>query len=318
MYIRSKHLFVFLSLLLPTLVCLILFSAGQKADDESLEQPMVSAAVVSLPVPLKIEFCGDTISLRRLDMRERFDREINAMTYWHSTTMLYMKRANRYFPIIEPILKKNGVPDDFKYLAVIESGLENRVVSPASAAGLWQMLEGTAKEMGLEVRSDVDERYNVEKATEAACRYLKTANSRFGNWATAAASYNCGMARISNELQFQQVKSAFDLWLPEETSRYVFRIMAMKTIMTNPKKYGFVLKKEDLYPPVKLDYVEVVNEIPDLAAFAREHGILYRQLKEQNLWLSGKQLTLPKGEKRTYRIAIPTDFATFAPESIEN
>ncbi|GHT77948.1 murein transglycosylase [Bacteroidia bacterium] len=277
------------------------------SKDNALEDYLTQAFTVSVPIPDEVNFCGEKISLKRLDMRERFDREINSFTYLHSTTLLYIKRANRFFPIIEPILKKNGIPDDFKYLCVIESGLDTRALSSAKAAGLWQFMEGTAKNYGLEIRDGVDERYHVEKATEAACTYLRDAYSRYGDWASVAASYNAGMGRISSEMQKQYVSSAFDLWLVQETSRYVFRILAAKEIFTHPRKYGFLLQKEDLYPPVAVNYVEISTDIPDLPAFAIEQGINYMQLKEFNTWLRDSKLTIPKTGGKTYHIAIPRD-----------
>jgi hypothetical protein len=258
-----------------------------------------------VPIPQQVRFCNREISLERLDMRERFDREINSLIYFHSSTLLAIKRANRFFPIIEPVLKKNGIPDDFKYLCVAESNLDTRAYSPAKAAGLWQFIESTAKMYGLEIREGVDERYHIEKATEAACRYFRDAYDRYGSWINTAASYNSGMSRISSEMQKQQEESVFDLLLVSETSRYVFRIMAIKEIFENPQKYGFILKKENLYPPVPVSQVEVSTDISDWAAFAKEYGISYMQLKEYNVWLRDTKLTMPKGERKTYRIAIP-------------
>ena len=281
----------------------LLISSNKAVESE--DQPVVLAYTASVPVPEEVSFCGEKISLNRLDMRERFDRELNTFTYLHSTTMMYIKRANRFFPIIEPILKKNGIPDDFKYLCVIESNLDIRALSTAKAAGLWQFMEGTGKSFGLEIREGVDERYHIEKATQAACAYLKSAYVRYGDWVNVAASYNAGMGRISSEMQKQSVNSALDLWLVTETSRYVFRILAAKEVFSNPSKYGFLLKSEDLYPPVGMNYVEVSNDIPDLAAFALKHGINYMQLKEYNLWLRDTKLTMPKTGGKTYQIAIP-------------
>jgi len=269
-----------------------------------LEQQLyVLSQTASIPIPGQVDFCGESIALDRLDLRERFDREINTFTYLHATTMLYLKRANRYFPIIEPILQKNNIPDDFKYLCVIESNLDIRALSTASAAGFWQLLESTGKELGLEINSEVDERYHIEKATEAACRYLKNAYSRYGDWVNVAASYNAGMGRISSSLSSQQVNSAFDLLLVSETSRYVFRIMAIKQVFENPYLYGFVLKKENLYPPVSLQKVAVSQTIPDLAAFSQQYGLNYMLLKEYNPWLRDTKLTVRTG--KSYEIAIP-------------
>jgi len=299
--------YIIATLILGSIIFFAIFLSGSKAATGEAEEqrPIVSSLTVAVPVPDQVLFCGDKISLTRLDLRERFDRELNSFTYFHSTTMLYLKRANRFFPIIEPILKKNGIPDDFKYLCVIESNLDTRAISPAKAAGLWQFMEATAKGYGLEIRNGVDERYHIEKATEAACKYLNDAYRRYGDWVNVAASYNAGMGRISSQMQNQYVDSAFDLLLVSETSRYVFRIMAIKEIFTNPQKYGFVLKKENLYPFVPVDYVTVSSDIADLAAFAKEKGINYMQLKDYNVWLRDTSLTFPKNSNKTYQIAIP-------------
>jgi hypothetical protein len=271
-------------------------ASAQTLSDES-------AMTVSVPVPDAVEFCGEKISLLRYDMHERFDREINTFAYLHATTLLYLKRANRFFPVIEPILKANGIPDDFKYLSVIESNLDIRAISPAKAAGLWQFMEATGKSLGLEISAEVDERYHVEKATEAACRYLNSAYNKYGNWVNVAASYNAGMGRISSEMNNQLVDSAFDLLLVSETSRYVFRIMAIKQIFENPDKYGFKLKKDALYPLIPTQYISVDKTIDDLAAFAKEKSLNYMILKEFNPWLRDTRLSVRPG--KSYQIAVP-------------
>jgi len=287
-------------------MCFFLTSlqSGEEGNSQQRELPAVSY-VYSAPVPEYVEFCGKKISLDRYDMYERFDREINAFSYMHSTTMLLIKRANRYFPVIEPILKKNNIPDDFKYLAVIESNLNTRALSPAKAAGLWQFMPETAKKYGLEVDDQVDERYHIEKATEAACKYLNEAYSRYEDWVSAAASYNGGMGRISSELNNQMVNNSFDLLLVEETSRYVFRIMAAKEIFKNAEKYGFMLKKEELYPVVRTKKVQVSNSISNLVEFAKENNITYFQLKEFNVWLRDRSLIISPKNPKTYTIDIP-------------
>jgi len=203
--------------------------------------------------------------LTRYNMHEGFDRELTSFIYFHATTMLQFKRANRYFSIIEPILKANGVPDDFKYLAVVESNMDPRAVSYTNAVGIWQLMPATAKQYGLTVGDEVDERYNLEKATETACKYFKSAYKKYGSWPAVAASYNAGMGRISGELTKQNAESTFNLWLVEETSRYVYRILAIKQIFENPYKYGFVFKAENLYKPIACKEVEVSGNIDDLA-----------------------------------------------------
>lgn len=262
---------------------------------------------VSLPVPESVEFCGQTINLSRYDMRERFDREQLAFMYMHSSSIQLVKRANRYFPIIEPILKRNGIPDDLKYLAVIESSLNPRAVSPAKAAGLWQFMAKTAQQYGLEVNSEVDERYHVEKATVAACQYLKDAYARFGDWPTTCASYNAGQARISTEQDRQQVQSSFDMLLVSETSRYVFRILAAKLFLENPSAYNFHFKKEHFYHTVRTKDVVVNTSVSDWAAWAKEHGITYSQLKDFNPWLVSRSLANPQGKIYTVRVPLKED-----------
>lgn len=266
------------------------------------ERPEVYSRTVSPDVPDEVTFCGEVLPMQRFDMHERLDRELTSFPYLHSTTMLLIKRANRYFPIIEPILKANGIPDDFKYLAVIESNLDPKAVSPAKAVGLWQFMPATGKQYGLTITPTVDERRHVEKATEAACKYLKAAYAKYGDWATVAASYNAGMGRISGEMEKQQAGDALDLWLVEETSRYVFRILAIKQIFENPYKYGFQLKAKNLYKPIRSSAVKVTEDIPDLAAFAKEKGISYAVLKQFNPWLIDRKLqTLGK----SYTLQIP-------------
>jgi hypothetical protein len=305
MPILMRNFWIIIFLIGITISFAVFLSGSKDSEEAAVQKPVVSSFAVSVPIPQQVRFCNREISLERLDMRERFDREINSLIYFHSSTLLSIKRANRFFPIIEPVLKKNGIPDDFKYLCVVESNLDTRAYSPAKAAGLWQFIESTAKAYGLEIREGVDERYHIEKATEAACRYFRDAYDRYGNWINTAASYNGGMSRISSEMQKQQEESALDLLLVPETSRYVFRIMAIKEIFDHPQKYGFILKEENLYPSVPVNKVEVSTDISDWVAFAKKYGISYMQLKEYNVWLRDTKLTMPRGERKTYRIAIP-------------
>lgn len=264
----------------------------------------VPYCVTSPTVPDKITFAGQNIDLQRYDHRERMDRELMSFTYMHSTTMLTVKRANRYFPIIEPILKANGLPDDFKYLAVIESNLNPLAKSPAGAAGLWQFMPATGRDFGLEVNNNIDERHHVEKETKAACKYLKEAYKKYGNWLCVAAAYNAGQARISTQLQKQMASQAVDLWLVEETSRYMFRLLAAKAVISNPQRYGFLLKREHLYPPIPYTEVTVTTGIDNLAQFAKDKEITYAQLKDANPWLRDASLMNKSG--RTYVLKIPT------------
>lgn len=265
----------------------------------------ITALKYSSPeVPNSIEFCGQVIDLTRFDRHERMDRELLAFTYMHSTSLQMLKKANRYFPIVEPILKENGIPDDFKYLMVIESNLNPNARSSAGAAGLWQFMQGTGRDYGLEVNSNIDERYHVEKATRAACRYLKDAYAKYHDWVAVAASYNAGQARIASQLAKQDVDDSLDLQLVEETARYVYRILAAKQMFSNPTAFGFRLRASDLYPPIPYTEVTVTKGIDNLAHFARSKGITLALLKNMNPWL--RETSLSNHSGRTYVLKIPT------------
>ena len=252
---------------------------------------------------LKMDFSGEEVPTFMADVQERLDKEMITNMNYHTNTTLVIKRANKVFPIIEPILAKYGVPDDFKYLAVIESSLVN-AVSPAGARGVWQFMPATAKEKGMEVSDEVDERYHLEKSTEAACKYLLVAKEKFGSWTLAAASYNGGMNGISKKMEEQQVDNYYDLLLTEETSRYVFRILALKEIMKNSDKYGFRIPNEALYYAIPTKKIVIDTTITDLAKFAKTQGVNYKILKIHNPWLRDKKLTVTTGKK--YEIEIPT------------
>ncbi len=252
---------------------------------------------------LKMDFAGEEVPTFMADVQERLDKEMITNMNYHTNTTLVIKRANKVFPIIEPILKKYGVPDDFKYLAVIESSLVN-AVSPAGARGVWQFMPATAKEKGMEVSDEVDERYHLEKSTEAACKYLVSAKEKFGSWTLAAASYNGGMNGISRKMEEQEVMDYYDLLLTEETSRYVFRILALKEIMSKSEKYGFNIPNEALYYNIPTKKIVIDSSITDLAKFAKTQGVNYKILKIHNPWLRDKKLTVTTGKK--YEIEIPT------------
>ncbi|MEG8947562.1 lytic transglycosylase domain-containing protein [Rosettibacter firmus] len=260
-------------------------------------------------LPEELDFCGEKVPLNDLDVKERIERELFVNAYWHSSTILAMKRANRWFPVIEPILKKYGIPDDFKYLAVIESNLSN-VVSNAGATGFWQLMEASAKKYGLEVTKEIDERYNIEKSTEAACKYLREVYSKYKSWTLAAASYNYGMNGIDLQINRQKTKNYYNLFLNTETYRFVARIIAMKEIMRNPEKYGYYLKKEDLYQPIETEKIIVKSSINNLANFAEKHGINYKVLKLLNPWLRDNYL--PNKSNKIYLIKIPKNNEYFA------
>ncbi len=252
--------------------------------------------------PTSIDFAGESTPLQISDVRERLDRELLINANLDATTLLIIKRANRAFPVIEPILQRYGVPDDFKYLAVIESALVN-AVSPAGARGVWQFMPITAKEEGMEVNDIIDERYHLEKSTEAACKYLLDAKAKFGSWTLAAASYNGGMNGVTKQIEIQKVSNYYDLLLNDETSRYVFRILALKEIMKNPEKYGFIIDPLELYPILPTKLISVDSSITDLATFAKSQGINYKILKIHNPWLRDKKLT--NLNRKKYEIEIP-------------
>ncbi|TVZ14559.1 lytic transglycosylase domain-containing protein [Maribacter sp. MAR_2009_72] len=258
--------------------------------------------ISSIDIPEDLNFAGEVVPQQDPEIMERVDREFLVNTYWQSNALLLMKRANKYFPIIEPILAKNGIPDDFKYLAVAESGLTN-VVSPAGATGFWQIMRDTGREYGLEVNANVDERYHLEKSTEVACKYLKKWKERYGSWALTAAAYNAGPGAVNKYLKIQQVDTYWDLLLGSETGRYVFRIMAIKEILSNPEKYGFHIDKDDMYTAVPTFTVEVDTPVSDFADFAQEYEINYKILKRHNPWLREPHLNNASGKK--YTIEIP-------------
>ncbi|MDN4165892.1 lytic transglycosylase domain-containing protein [Cytophagales bacterium LB-30] len=254
-------------------------------------------------IPESITFAGERIPLDDPEVRERLDRELHINTYYNSNTIFVIKRANRWFEQIEAVLKEQGVPDDFKYLAVIESNLMNGR-SHKGAVGFWQLLEPTAKELGLEVTTQVDERFDPIKSTYAACKYLKKAYARFDNWTNVAASYNMGMYGLHKQLVEQDVDSYYDLWLNEETARYVFRIIALKIIMEDPETYGYDIPRHQLYQAPELRLLEVKESIPDLVTFSIAQGINFKILKQYNPWLRDKKLTLGK-DRSSYTLAIP-------------
>lgn len=271
-------------------------------------------SVYALNLPDNPTFAGEPMPLYLPDIAERLDRELLVNTYWQSQGLLFFKRANKYFPIIEPILKKHGIPEDFKYLPLIESGFEN-VVSPAGATGMWQIMKATGKQYGLEINGEVDERYHLEKSTEVACKLLLDAKEELGSWTLAAASYNMGLNGVKKQLARQQVDDYYDLLLNRETSRYVFRITAIKYIMSNPEGFGFNLRKKDLYSRIPTKTVKVDTAVTSFPEFARKQGINYKILKIHNPWLRESYLSNKIG--KTYFIEIPKK-GYYSKEEIEN
>ncbi len=294
-------------LLLGGLCSCVSAQSGARSGDEAEidDAPETQLLHPRAPkVPAFSVFAGDTLYLDRDDFRERMDREMLAFTYMHSNSFLILKRSARIFAMVEPILKAQGVPEDLKYLMLIESNLDPKAVSRTGAVGLWQFMKAAAGDYGLEVSAEVDERYNIEKETIAACKYLKRSYLRFGDWMTAAASYNAGVGAIGKALAEQKQTSALELWLTEETSRYMFRLHAAKLFCEHPELFGFSIDDEDKYPyRAPREVVTVSDSIPSLVDFAIEHGTTYAALRNANLWLLGTKLT--NASKKTYKIYIP-------------
>jgi len=294
----------YVSILLITLLSITFFNALHMSDVSPEKNTSETYVIKALKIPNDLTFAGEKVPTELYDIKERMDRELLVNTYWQSNGLLLIKKAHKYFPLIEPMLKKYGIPDDFKYLAVAESGLENNS-SPAGAAGFWQFLKSSAKEYGLEVNQNVDERYNLEKATRIAAEYLKKSKERFGTWTLAAAAYNAGNARIARNLKRQQVDNYYDLLLNNETARYVFRIVALKEVLSYPKKYGFEFDEEDLYKLPNTQIVEVDTVITNIASFAKTFNTNYKELKLHNAWLRENKLN--NKSRKLYQIKIPID-----------
>lgn len=302
---KTKTATTILSILAIIGIVSILSSASNMHNDDTEEKESRKPSIALSPeVPDCITFAGENIMLTTQDRRERMDREILAFTYSHINTILQIKRANRLFPLVEPILKDCGIPDDLKYLMIIESNGDIEALSPAKAGGLWQFLEGTGRDYGLEVNKEVDERYHIEKATRAACEYLKESYRIYNNWLTVAASYNTGRGNIAKRIEGQKEKEAINMKLLPETSRYIFRLLAVKTIFSNPQAYGFHLRSSDLYPLIEhKKVISVDSAVNNWGTFAKEHGITYLQLREANPWIRGTSLT--NKNLKEYSVKIP-------------
>ncbi len=275
---------------------------GELIDNDYQEAFERKYSIFALSIPENLTFAGEPVPLEFFDVREALDQELLINTYWQSQTLLFIKRANRYFPQIEQILKENNIPDDFKYLVLAESDLKNSV-SPAGAVGIWQILKGTAGDYGLEVNSEVDERYHLEKSTRAASKFFKDAHDLFGSWTMAAASYNMGRTGLIRQVNRQKENNYYDLLLNTETARYIYRVLAIKLILENPEQYGFHLREKDYYQPIPTYTIKVDTSVPDFADFAHKHQINYKILKYFNPWLRDSFLNNPKGKE--YEIRIP-------------
>jgi membrane-bound lytic murein transglycosylase D len=296
-------------IIIVALLVLILFSFSvlHRTDEVPVEKKTESVnAVASVKLPDNLSFAGERVPLEYFDVRESLDRELLVNIYWQSQTLLLIKRAEKYFPTIEKILEKQNVPSDFKYLALAESGFMN-VKSPAGAVGFWQLMEGTARDYGLTVNEEVDERYHIEKSTEAACVFLKESHQRYGNWTLVAASYNNGRNGLEEQMGIQKNDNYYDLLLNEETARYLFRILSLKLIIENPSAYGYKIDKEDLYPSVRTYKVEITGPVADFTGFASSYKTNYKILKYFNPWLRKPYLTNREG--KFYWIELPEEDA---------
>jgi len=300
-----KYLYAFISTIVLAIL-LLLFSqfrdGRESADSDYHEAFKNNYSIFALPIPENLSFAGEKVPLKYFDVREALDQELLINTYWQSQTVLFIKRANRYFPRIEKVLQENGIPEDFKYLVLAESDLKNSV-SPAGAVGIWQILKGTARDYGLEVNNEVDERYHLEKSTKAAAGFLKDAYDLFGSWTMAAASYNMGRNGLLRQVNRQKETNYYNLLLNTETARYIYRVLAIKLIIENPEKYGFHLRQKDFYYEIPTYTVTIDSSVEHFADFAKEHQINYKILKYFNPWLRDSFLSNPKGKE--YEIRIP-------------
>ena len=297
---KSSHRI--LTLLSISIVTIIFYSAIYKAESDPKTQTHRTYKIKSLKLPSELDLAGERVPLEINDVKERMERELLVNTYWQSNGILLLKRANKYFPIIEPLLKKYNLPDDFKFLALAESGFTDET-SSVGAAGMWHFMRASGKEYGLEINDNVDERYNIQKSTEVAAEYLIKAKENLGSWTLAAAAYNAGNYGISRRLETQEVTNYYDAKLPNETERYVFRILALKEVMSNPKKYGFVFEKEDLYSLLKTRTIKVDTVITNITSFAKAYGLTYKEFKIHNPWLRENKLN--NKSRKEYEIKIP-------------
>ena len=294
----------FLSILSFLIVTVVFINAISTTQIKIQKNTSDTYKIKALKLSPDLNLAGERVPLEKHDIRERMDRELLVNTYWQSNGLLLLKRANKYFPILEPLLKKYGLPDDFKYLAVAESALIDET-SSAGAAGMWHFMKKTGREYGLEINRNVDERYNIEKSTKVAAEYLIKAKERLGSWTLAAAAYNAGNYGVAKRLETQKVTSYYDVLLPDETERYVFRIIALKEVLSNPKAYGFIFDQNDLYTLPKTRTVKVDTVITNIANFAKKFGTNYKELKLHNPWLRENKLN--NASRKMYEIKIPVE-----------
>lgn len=279
---------------------------GQPAPVAVADVPQEASPVFIPKMPTELTFAGEKVPMQYAEVRAALEREMAVTMFMHSRTLRTLRLTTRYFPVIEPIMKRYGIPEDFKYLCMAESGMDPNTVSPAGASGLWQIMPSAAKDYGVETGNNVDLRFNIEIATEAACKYLQAAYKRYGSWTLAAASYNAGLAGVSRRLGIQGVDSYYDLFLPEETMRYVYRILSFKRLMENPQKYGFHLRKKDYFPTFEnCKKVTVSEQNIDWSAFAAKHGTNYKVLRILNPWIRSYEYTNKSGT--TYTVTVPTE-----------
>jgi len=304
---RLSKVLVFLSVIACSIIICGLFfnSHTERIQNRVRETPSGPQEVyfTAIQIPEKLDFASEPVPLQNFDTRESLDRELLSISNFHSQALLYLKKTTRYFSVIEPILKKNEVPDDFKFLALAESGFLDKIISPSGAVGIWQFMKSAAIEYGLEVNEEVDERYHIEKATEAACKYFRNSYLKYGNWTMVAASYNAGVGGINRQAEVQDSKNYYDLLLSEETSRYLFRILALKLVMNNPEKYGFKMSEDEKYPIIPVKEVELSGSIKNFTDFAHSYNINYKLFKHFNPWL--KQTYLKNPKKKAYHVKIP-------------
>lgn len=297
---KYKNLFPIFGFLSGIIFCLLIFVSFSSKDTSLGSFFELPQQIKAVNLDKKFDFAGEVVPIN-VDTKERLDRELSVNAYWQSTTLLNIKMSFKYFPIVERILKEQGVPDDFKYLAIAESGLRN-VTSSASAKGFWQFMKPAAMEMGLEISDEVDERLHLEKSTMAACAYVKQMYKRFGTWTNVAGAYNVGPTSFARSLAEQKETSYYDLNINEETSRYLFRIIAIKEIVKNPSDFGYYLEDEHKYQPHNLKDIKITSSIPSLTDFAHENGLTYRMLKFYNPWLISSKLTVSPGKEYTIKV----------------